>query len=70
MNESCDCYMQCATQAGAIWEVVKQCVESKAGMLLQLQAEQTTSHYKPQFIPTIVYDKVRCDSSIQLNVQK
>ncbi|XP_065159352.1 GILT-like protein 1 [Atheta coriaria] len=48
---------KCATQAGAIWEVVKQCVESKAGMLLQLQAEQTTSHYKPQFIPTIVYDK-------------
>ncbi|KAK9753889.1 Gamma interferon inducible lysosomal thiol reductase (GILT) [Popillia japonica] len=49
----------CVTKAGLNWNLdVKQCYESQLGTRLQLNAENQTNTYQPDFIPTIVYNKV------------
>ncbi|KAK4886090.1 hypothetical protein RN001_002361 [Aquatica leii] len=47
----------CAEAVGIPWDYVQSCSNSLAGTQLQLKAEMITGQYRPNFIPTIIYNE-------------
>lgn len=56
---------QCADTVDVNWSNIEECVKGPIGVQLQLEAEQAThliAKPYPSFIPTIVYDRVSCNT--------
>ncbi|CAD0197729.1 unnamed protein product [Chrysodeixis includens] len=56
--------MRCVTRAGLSGREVLQCVDSTAGLILQLDHEYQTKLIRPSFIPTITINRV-FDQNVQ-----